>query len=146
MGNEPRIIVDTGPLVALLRKGDQFHEWATAVVRGLPSPFITSEAVISEACYLLERDEVPVDPLFAMFSRGAIVVDFDLQGEWPSILGLMKKFSDMPKGRMSLADAILVRLAELHDEAQVFTVESHFRIYRKHGRRQIPLIIPESVR
>ena len=45
---------------------------------------------------------------------------------------------------MSLADATLVRLAELHDNAAVFTLDSDFRIYRKHGRRQIPLIIPEK--
>ena len=43
---------------------------------------------------------------------------------------------------MSLADACLVRMAELIDEAVVFTTDSDFRTYRKHGRQTIPLITP----
>jgi uncharacterized protein len=43
---------------------------------------------------------------------------------------------------MSLADACLVRLAELNDRASVFTIDDDFGIYRKHGRRIIPLIGP----
>ena len=52
---------------------------------------------------------------------------------------LIRKYEDLP---MSLADACLVRLAELHPAARVFTLDSHFRVYRKNGRQQIPVIIP----
>ncbi len=43
---------------------------------------------------------------------------------------------------MSLADGCLVRMAELNDDSIVFAIDAHFRGYRKHGRRQIPLILP----
>jgi len=43
---------------------------------------------------------------------------------------------------MSLADACLVRMAELYDEAAVLTLDSDFTIYRKNGRQVIPLIAP----
>jgi uncharacterized protein len=43
---------------------------------------------------------------------------------------------------VSLADACLVRLAELHDRASVLTIDGDFSGYRKHGRRAIPLITP----
>jgi predicted nucleic acid-binding protein len=43
---------------------------------------------------------------------------------------------------MSLADACLVRMTELHDQARVFTLDSHFQLYRRHSRQAIPLIFP----
>ena len=43
---------------------------------------------------------------------------------------------------MSLADACLVRMAELYDEAAVLTLDSDFTIYRKNGGQVIPLIAP----
>jgi hypothetical protein len=43
---------------------------------------------------------------------------------------------------MMLADACLVRMAELIDDSVIFTTDSDFRTYRKHGRQIIPLITP----
>ena len=44
---------------------------------------------------------------------------------------------------MSLADACLVRMAELHHAASVLTLDSDFRIYRGGGRRELRLLLPE---
>jgi predicted nucleic acid-binding protein len=139
--------VDAGPLAALLRRVDSHHQWASDAVRSLPLPFVTSEAVISETCFLLQRDGVPIDYLFEFFANESLIVPLALQSEWQAVRALMKRYSEMPKGgRMSLADATLVRLAEIYDHASVFTIDSDFRIYRKHGRRQIPLIIPDDAK
>jgi hypothetical protein len=43
---------------------------------------------------------------------------------------------------MSLADACLVRLSELHADSEVLTLDSDFRIYRRHGNRIIPVVLP----
>jgi len=43
---------------------------------------------------------------------------------------------------MSLADACLVRLSEIHMAAEVLTLDSDFRIYRRHGNKVIPLRTP----
>ena len=53
---------------------------------------------------------------------------------------LMRRYGDSP---MSLADACLVRLSELHSDCQVFTLDAHFRRDRRHGRHVIPLLAPE---
>ncbi len=45
---------------------------------------------------------------------------------------------------MSLADACLVCMAEVHPESTVFTTDRHFRIYRKHGRTVIPVLMPRE--
>jgi predicted nucleic acid-binding protein len=52
---------------------------------------------------------------------------------------LMKKYEDVP---MSLADACLVRMTELNENSQIFTLDSDFHIYRKNRNKKIPLIIP----
>jgi hypothetical protein len=43
---------------------------------------------------------------------------------------------------MSLPDACLVRMSELIGDGVVFTLDSDFRIYRRHKRQTIPLLIP----
>jgi uncharacterized protein len=45
---------------------------------------------------------------------------------------------------MSLADACLVRMAELHGDHSVCTLDADFLVYRKHGREPISLIMPPS--
>jgi hypothetical protein len=45
---------------------------------------------------------------------------------------------------MSLADACIVRMSELHERHAVLTLDSDFLIYRKHGRTSLTLISPGS--
>jgi hypothetical protein len=45
---------------------------------------------------------------------------------------------------MSLADACLVRMSELTADGVVLTLDSDFRIYRRHRRKSIPLLMPPS--
>jgi predicted nucleic acid-binding protein len=66
-------------------------------------------------------------------------VDLSILAEREALWKLIHKYEDLP---MSLADACLVRLAELHPAASVFTLDSHFRVYRKNGRQQISVIMP----
>jgi hypothetical protein len=35
-----------------------------------------------------------------------------------------------------------MRLSELIDPCELFTLDSNFRVYRRHGRKLIPLICP----
>lgn len=53
---------------------------------------------------------------------------------------MVELYADVP---MSLADACLVRMAELHAQSKVFTLDQDFRIYRKHSRHVIPVLIPQ---
>ena len=66
-------------------------------------------------------------------------VDFAVMAERARLGRLLRKYADRP---MSLADTCLVRLAELHDGAAVLTIDEDFSVYRKHGRREIPVIAP----
>lgn len=133
------IIADTGVLVGLLRKRDQWNQWATGEADCLEPPFLTCEAVISESCFLL-RDVVGGGAIIlGLLSDGFLKLSFSLDNEIESINMLMRKYEDVP---MSLADACLLRMSELIDNSAVFTVDRDFLIYRKHSRAKVPLISP----
>jgi hypothetical protein len=44
---------------------------------------------------------------------------------------------------MSLADACLVRLSEMHSNSIVFTLDADFRVYRRHGNKVISTLMPD---
>lgn len=133
------VIVDTGPLVAALRRRDKHHSWARAHFEAANEPFISCEAVISEAVFLLERAGGGKEALFGLLERGIVVIRYSLEKQLGETLRLMRRYSDTP---MSFADACLVRMAEKSDDAVVFTTDSDFRFYRRNSRQVIPLIIP----
>ena len=134
-----RLLCDTGPLVAFFNRHDQYHSWAAGQFDRIFQPLVTCEAVVSEAVFLLQDDGLSADPLFEAIERGKLLVQFSAEEHWPDLRRLVRKFDDLP---MSLADACLVRMAELAGHCQVFTTDRHFRIYRRHGRHLIPLLAP----
>ena len=51
--NTSRVLIDTGPIVALLRRRDSQHSVCDSVAEELPLPAYTCWPVITEAAYLL---------------------------------------------------------------------------------------------
>jgi len=137
----PRILVDTGPLVALLDRRDHYHSWVKAQLRTMNPPLDTCEAVLSEACFLLERLPGGPQSVIELVTKGLVTVSFSLQDEARAIQRLVLRYSDVP---MALADACMVRLAEIHEPSIVFTLDSDFKIYRKNGRTILPILLPED--
>lgn len=107
-------LLDTGVLVALLSKADQFHQWAIKAVETSTKPLLTCEAVITETCFLLQRDSRSQKTVLSLLDRGAVKIGFDLSDEVAAIEHLMSRYENVP---MSLADACLVRMTELYLKA-----------------------------
>ncbi len=139
MSNQP-VIADAGVIVGLIYERDQWNEWTRTQAAGLPIPYLTCEAVITEACYLLQDVSDGEEKVLQMIELGVLQVNFSLSAEIGAVKALMKKYKNVP---MSLADACLVRMSELVETAVVFTTDSDFHIYRRNGKRKIDLIIPE---
>ena len=134
-----KTIVDAGPLIALFRSADENHDWAVEVFGSLPSPFYTTEPVITEACYFLITAGMPARPLLERIRSGILRIPFQLTSEIGAVAGLMDKFGS----RMDLADATLVRLSELLDDCRVLTTDyKDFSVYRRHGRQVVPMLAP----
>ena len=133
-------LLDTGPLVSFLASGLEHHEWATEEWKQLRPPLVTCEPVLTEATFLLKREGCDADPLFALLDRGVIRIGLSIQEQQADLRALMRRYRNRP---MSLADACLVRLSEIHASAEVLTLDSDFRIYRRHGNKVIPLRMPQ---
>jgi uncharacterized protein len=133
------ILLDTGPLVAFLAAGTSQHRWVIDQWKRLRPPMLTCEPVLTEAAFLLKREGLDTDPLFALLERGVIRVDFSVAEQQANLRALMRRYANRP---MSLADACLVRLSELHPSSTVFTLDSDFRIYRRHGNKVVPVLMP----
>ena len=133
-------MIDTGPLVSFLAAELTHHSWTCDQWRLLQPPLLTCEPVLTEAAFLLKREGRPADPLFALLERGVIRIALDIQEEQSDLRALMHRYRNRP---MSLADACLVRLSELQPNAEVFTLDSGFRNYRRHGNKVIPLLMPD---
>ena len=134
-----RLVLDTGPLVAFLNERDAFHPWAKEVLAEVRPPLLTCESVISEACWLLRGVAGGREKVLELVARKIATCSFNLDEEATAVSKLMRRYSNVP---MSLADACLVRMAELDERASVFTIDQDFRIYRAHGRRSIAVVMP----
>ena len=140
-GLSERAIVDTGPLVAFLDVRERHHDWAVETTRRVRGPMLTCEAVLTEAAYLLRGYPAAVESLCGLVGNGHLLVPFDLAREVDAVWRLMKKYRNVP---MSLADACVVRMSELFDDHHVFTLDTDFRVYRKHARKAIPVLLPQG--
>jgi len=133
------ILVDAGPLVALVDAGDQHHAKCVAALKGLREPLATVWPPLTEAMYLLTDLPKAQEALWEMLSRGALqllTLDF---GDAPRIRELMRKYANRP---MDLADASLLRVAEREGIRKIFTVDrKDFAVYRLHGRIR-PTLLP----
>jgi predicted nucleic acid-binding protein len=133
------VIVDTGPIVALLDADDQQHAWVKAQFARLRPPLLTCEAVLTESSFLIARGGGDVSAAVQLVERGVLSIAQLFDKEAASIARLMRRYEDVP---ISLADACLVRLVELTSQSTLFTLDSDFEIYRQKGRRLIPLLTP----
>ncbi len=134
-------IVDTGPLVAFLDRTEQHHRWVIERVHELDTPLLVCEPVLTEALHLLMRFPAAQDALFDFLETGALKVAFQVEEHLAELRKLHRKYRDRP---MSLADACIVRMAEIHERHAVLTLDSDFLVYRKHGRTPLALICPQQ--
>lgn len=133
------ILVDAGPLVALVDADDQHHASCVTALKQLREPLGTVWPALTEAMYVLAELPRAQEALWEMLARSAVqLLALDL-GDVPRIRELMRKYADRS---MDLADAALVRVAEREGIRRIFTVDrSDFAVYRLHGRIR-PIVIP----
>ena len=134
------VLLDTGPLVAFLNRRDRYHAWAQAQWNQIAPPMLTCESVLSEACFLLSQTPLDSEVVIQLLRRGILTLPFRLDDQNQAVGRLLEKYHSVP---MSLADACLVRMSELFPSSAIFTIDTDFGLYRKHGRQVIPTIMPE---
>ena len=133
-----RILLDTGPLVALLNRRDAFHVWSVEQAGILAPPFYTCEAVLAEAHFLLGGINQGNRRMIDLLDSGKIACASVAADHLERVGELMLTYANVP---MSFADACLVCMAEQQDST-IFTLDSDFRVYRKKQKDLLLLLIP----
>ncbi|HET7131783.1 MAG TPA: PIN domain-containing protein [Gammaproteobacteria bacterium] len=132
-----RILVDAGPLIAVLDSGDQDHDRCATALKRLPAPLLTTWMPLTEAMRLLAFSREAQDALLEMIERGALrVLPID-ENDVVHIKALMRKYSDLP---MDFADASLVRVAIRERLTEIFTLDEDFNVYRIGGRKRFAVV------
>jgi predicted nucleic acid-binding protein len=133
------ILVDAGPLIALVDANDQHHAECMAALKNMREPMATVWPPLTEAMYLLADQPRAQESLWEMVERGALQLLALDSGDAPRIRELMRKYANRP---MDLADAALLRVAEREGIRKIFTVDRRdFSVYRLHGRVR-PTLLP----
>ena len=136
--NRAGVLLDTGPLVALLSRNDSNHARARRLFAECAPPFRCCEAIVAEACFLMRKVHAagPAE-VVALGRRGVYNVAMSIEEHWTNIEALLRKYSDRP---ISLADACLIRCAEIHQEPRIFTLDTDFGVYRWARNRKFELL------
>ena len=122
-------IVDTGPLVAFFDRSERHYEWACSQMNEADLPLLVCEPALTEVLYLLTGHPDAQDAMIEFAETGVLKIAFHLDEHVRAVRDLRRKYRDVP---MSIADACIVRMAEIHD-----------RYCRPHARFRL-LDIPQT--
>ena len=132
------ILVDAGPLVAILSRRDRDHKACIRVLKEIKQPLLTTWMPVTEAMYLLDFSITAQDALLEFIERGALRILDISSRDLPAIQSLMRKYSDQP---MDFADASLVHVASREGLDEVFTLDRRdFGVYRLKKDRAFTLL------
>ena len=136
-----RVLIDTGPLVAVFRSDEQYHERCTSQLADIRPPLLTSWPVLTEAVYLLRKTPQAVKALLSQVEGGRLFRVVSLGDEFaPWVEAFFDRYSDREP---QLADASLIYLAERDGIDTVFTLDRRdFSVYRLSGNRALNIVPP----
>ena len=124
----PGVLVDAGPLVALLDRSDPYHTICQETLRSLEDRLLTVWPVVTESMYLLRAYWHAQNALWEMIQAEAVEILALGTDDVARMRDLMRKYRDLP---MDLADAALVCVAERERLRRIFTLDRRdFQIYR----------------
>jgi predicted nucleic acid-binding protein len=131
-------LIDTGPLVALLDRGEAEHARVVETLGVLSGRLVTTWPVLTEAMYLVYRAGgwTGQRHLWTLVLSERLEI-LALANGLERMHWLMDKYQDTPMG---LADASLVAAAELTGCRRVMTLDSDFRVYRIHDHVEFDLV------
>ena len=136
-----RLLLDTGPLVAILHRDDRQHQRCVDVFKAFRGVLLSTEAVLTEAIYLLTGVPGGQQACLEFFIRGAAVLVPATRKSLQRCQLLMARYENVP---MDFADATLVALGEEAGIQEVFTLDRRgFETYRM-GKLQTFRLRPAS--
>jgi len=132
------VLVDTGPLVAIVSSSDQYHQLCVKTLPALPAPLLSCWPIITEAAWLLRNNSRAFERLLESLQEGFLEIVPVSGTEAQNVLALMRRYASL---RPQFADAMLVYLAAREKINTIFTLDRRdFRVYRSAMRSPFQLI------
>ena len=133
------ILLDAGPLVALMDHREEHHAWAKSAFAPLHLPLMTCQGALTEAFHLLRDQPSALAKLTRHVQVGHFVDALDFNAQASRIAALMERYANVP---MSFTDACLVAMSEAPSPSRILTLDSDFQIYRRQDGGPLALIAP----
>lgn len=132
------VLLDAGPIVALLDRRDQWHAASPGAWQQLAYRCITTEAVLAEACHLMLRGRyAAAAPVELVLDAGIPILPLNRE-DHQRAARLMRDYADLP---MDYADASIVSLADALDITRVFSTDRRgFGVYRLAGGKRFEIV------
>jgi uncharacterized protein len=134
------IYLDTGPLVAIINKRDQYHYWATDQIANIMDKDLTTNpAVLCEAFHLLKKTNKGMHGLLLLLEEELLKVENPYPKEKKYIHKTLRNYQNI---RASFTDICLIAMANRASDSLIFTTDSDFSIYRDSRGKPFNLISP----
>lgn len=133
-----RVLIDSGPLIALFDGNDKYHRASVEFIKKNQSELITTLASITEVLHLLDFNRNAQIDFLSWINAGAVTVEGITVDDFQRIKELIIKYSDLP---MDFADACLVYLGEKLNISSVATIDRDFDVYKLKGKKSFTTYI-----
>ena len=133
-----KILIDSGPLIALFDSSDTYHHEAVNFIKTNKFPLVTTLASITETLHLLDFNRNAQINFLDWVHRGAVEIHNIENSDFERLKALTEKYRDLP---MDFSDSCLVYLAEKLNLNTIATIDRDFTIYRIQGRRKFKIIL-----
>jgi uncharacterized protein len=134
----PGALIDTGAILALVDKDDEWHDSCVTAYDRSRLPLLTTLAVLTEVFHLTRGDRRQIASVWTLLRSGAIQISRIDNEELPQVQTLMNDYADRP---MDFADATLVHLGARESLSLILTVDrDDFETYRLPGRKKFTIL------
>ncbi len=133
-----KILIDSGPLIALFDSSDKYHQEAVDFIKTNKYPLATTLASITETLHLLDFNRNAQIDFLEWVHRGAVEIHNIENSDFKRLRELTEKYRDLP---MDFADSCLVYLAEKLNLNTIATIDRDFKIYRIQGRGKFKMVL-----
>ena len=133
-----KILIDSGPLIALFDASDDYHPEAVNFIKINKFPLVTTIASVAETLHLLDFNRNAQIDFIEWVHRGAVEIQNIENNDFGRLKELTEKYRDLP---MDFADSCLVYIAEKLNLNTIATIDRDFSIYRIQGRRKFKIIL-----
>ncbi|MFN0199765.1 MAG: type II toxin-antitoxin system VapC family toxin [Planctomycetaceae bacterium] len=136
------VLVDTGPLVAIIDRSDRYHARCTETLRLIQPPLWTTWPVLTEVAWLLRNQLQGLQRLYSGVESGFFRIVPLEESSLAKMSQLQKRFQTL---KPQLADMTLLLIAEQEKHSAIFTLDRRdFSVMQKKSRPRFELL-PETL-